>query len=82
MDSGDPTFRLNSLYKDVLGPYLHTNEPRSARQIGISPSQQHFLKGQQLDRRKVYDTIKVLSQWRMGRRDPFVCALEISTLWI
>jgi hypothetical protein len=81
--SGDPIHRLNSLYKSSLGwAYLHTNEPRGAKQIGISPSQQHYLKDLALDRRKVYETIKVLSQWRTRRSDPFVCALEISTIWI
>jgi hypothetical protein len=38
IDSGDPIFRLKSLYKSVLGwAYQHTNEPRSERQIAISP---------------------------------------------
>jgi len=75
MDCGDPTFRLNSLYKSLVRwAYLHTNEPRAAKQLGITPAYQHFLKSQQLDRRKVYDSIKVLSQWKMSRSDPFVCA--------
>ncbi len=82
MDCNDPGYRLNSLYKSLVGwAYLATNETKGARQLGLSPSQQHFLKTLQLDRRKVYESIKVLSQWKMNRSDAFVCALCIATLW-
>jgi hypothetical protein len=82
MDPADSTHRLNSLYKTFVGwGYLHTNEPRGAKALGITPAYQRFLLNATIDRRKVYDSIKVLSQWKTGRLDPFVCALLISAIW-
>jgi hypothetical protein len=63
IDSGDPIFRLKSLYKSVLGwAYQHTNEPRSERQIAISPCNSITSRISSWTGARVYDTIKVLSR--------------------
>lgn len=82
MDKDDPVHRLHSLYKSLVGwSYLITNDTKGARAFGISPSHQQFLKNLKLDRRRVYESIKVLSGWKKSLSDPYVCALRITTIW-
>jgi hypothetical protein len=82
MDPADPAHRLHSLYRSLVGwTYLAYNDLRGVKQFGISPSQQQFLKQQKLDFKRVYESIRVLSAWKMSHSDPFVCALRISSIW-
>jgi len=82
VDTTDITHRLHSLYRSLVGwAFLKTEDLRGVRQFGISPSQQQFLKQQNLDHRRVAESIRVLSTWKTRHTDPFVCALRISSIW-
>jgi len=78
----DPNYRLNSLYKDLVGHvFIRGNDEVAARRFGISPAKIKRLKNMSLDLNRVYESIFELSKWRQKRYDPYICALKISKIW-
>lgn len=78
----NPSLRLNVLYKKLVGyVYLTVYSGDAATKYGLTPSQQNHFKQINLDLKRVYRSISVLSRWKQGRRDAYVCALEISSIW-
>ncbi len=81
-DSINVNQRLHTLYKRLVGySILLTRGPDAARKLGIKPHELQRYKDLQLDLTKVYHTICLLSQWKQGRMDAYVCALRISVVW-
>jgi hypothetical protein len=77
-------YRLNTLYRElVMWVFASTGDERGVRKTGGRWDAKQFqrLSGLQLPREKVYNTIAVLSAWRGGDHDPFVCAIRISKIW-
>jgi hypothetical protein len=74
--------RLHSLYNKLVG---YANQSifgdEATEKLGIKPSQRAHLKQLVLDPTKVYKSIALLSRWRQGRMQPYICALQISSIW-
>lgn len=82
MDATDPEYRLHALYRSLIAwGYIITNDKKTLRNLSISPSQQRFLSDLRLDRMRVFNSIKLLSAWKNGRMDTFICALRVSSVW-
>jgi hypothetical protein len=82
----DPTMnvkeRLYTLYLKLRAhTYIHCFEPEAAEGCGVKPSEQQRLKSLILDPAKVYKTILLLSQWKEGVWNDWICALQISCVW-
>jgi hypothetical protein len=78
----DPVYRLNSLYRDLVGYVLiHDNDEVAVRKFGISPTKSKRLKGMNLNLDCVYDSILELSKWRHKRYNPYFCAIAINKIW-
>jgi hypothetical protein len=78
----NPEMRLHSLYRKLVG---YANQSmfgdEAAEKFGIKPSQRAVLKQLALDTTKVYCTIALLTRWRQGRMEPYVCALQVTAIW-
>ena len=78
----DPSYRLNSLYRKLVGfALLKDGDSDAAKKMGVSPTQQARLKELSLDCNKAYATICEISAWRSGHTNPYICALKISAIW-
>jgi hypothetical protein len=78
----DPAHRLMSLYRTLVGwGFLVTGEPRGLKQLRITPAHQAYLQTLKLDRDRVYESIKVISIWKIQRFDPHICTLRIASIW-
>lgn len=78
----EPTYRLNSLYRDLVGyVFAKEDDVQAARKFGISQRRFGKLKEWALDINKVEKAINELSRWRNQKYDPYICALKISAIW-
>jgi hypothetical protein len=78
----DPTYRLNTLYRELIGYiYVYDNDESSARRFGISPAKIKRLKALNLNLDRVYESILELSKWKAKHYNPYFCALKIATIW-
>jgi hypothetical protein len=78
----DPVYRLEGLYLTLVAwGFLVTREPLGLKQLHITPVHEAYLQTLRLDEQRVYDSIKQLSNWRMQRTDPMLCALAIACIW-
>jgi hypothetical protein len=78
----DVDFRLNSLYKKLVGyaTYISKGEA-AAKKLGYKPTDLQKFKTMSLDQTKAYHTFKLLSQWKQGRMASIVCFARISSVW-
>ena len=80
----DPQYRLNSLYRDLVGlVFALENDQAAAQKFHIKPSKFAILKSvaQSLDHKRIGSSIRELSRWRQQKYNPLVCALKISAIW-
>ncbi|WP_130417425.1 hypothetical protein [Edaphobacter modestus] len=74
--------RLHMLHKKLVGYATIVGfGEEAASKIGIKPSQQQHFKGLTLDLGRVYRSISVLSRGKQGRMLPYVCAMQIASIW-
>jgi hypothetical protein len=78
----DPGYRLNSLYRFLVGyVFAQENDQDAARKFGTSVSQFSVMKNLVLDLDKVYHSLKELSKWRNQRSGSLICGLKITNIW-
>lgn len=80
----DPAYRLNTLYWHLFGfTFTIRDEEQAIRKSGapLTPARIKKLKALKLDFHKVEATYRELSQWRIQKYDPYVCALKIRNIW-
>jgi hypothetical protein len=81
-DSMNVNQRLHTLYKRLVGySLLLCKGEDAARKFGIKPHEIQRYKTLTLDLTKARQTISLLSRWKQGRMQPYVCALQIAAVW-
>jgi hypothetical protein len=77
-----PEVRLHSLHKKLVAYATMVGFGEdAASKLGVKPSQQQHFKGLTLDLARVYRSIALLSRWKQGRMQPYICAVQIATIW-
>ena len=78
----DPGYRLNSLYRFLVGfVFAKEDDQDAARKFGMSIARFKALQRLNLDLIKVDRSIRELSRWRTQKYNPLVCALKITNIW-
>ncbi len=79
----NPNYRLNALYKElVVYVFAREGDEAAARKIGrFKPKEFNILKNLRLHLQRVFDSIIVLSKWRMHKSNPYICALKLAKIW-
>lgn len=80
--SVDPGYRLNSLYRFLVGyVFAKEDDQDAARKFGMSIARFKAMQRLSLDLGKVDRSIRELSRWRILKYNPLVCALKITNIW-
>jgi len=78
----DPAYRLNSLYRDLVGyVFARGDDANAAKKFGVTPAKFSRLKNFTLDLSRVYASLRDLSKWLTQKSDPLICALKITRIW-
>lgn len=81
--SMNPEQRLHTLYWKLVGySSLKAYGEEAARKVGLKPVDIQKFKDVTLDSARVYSTLALLSRFRQGRLNPWICALQISAVWL
>jgi hypothetical protein len=74
--------RLHSLHKKIARyTYSIAFRREVSEQLGVSDKQYQFFCGMRVHPARMFNTFHLLSQWKMGSLNSWVCAIRITDVW-